>query len=175
MEPRQSKPEHLRGCDMQNRLEQLETLARAAFDALVSIEDWQGSASTRQAATDALRRPEVKLIAAGFERPTRSNLKFRGAILDDLERMALRCECRNDAASKRSLRICCRSAGALDRSSWSWRTAIWRSGTLEPFQGCFHLLGFRRKSATVRPLARSIVLKAHRTSTRRAQNLKWLT
>ena len=95
MEPRQSKPEHLWGCDMQNRLEQLETLARAAFDALVSIEDWQGSASTRQAVTDALRRLDVKLIAAGFERPTRSNLKFRGAILDDLERMGLRYDCRD--------------------------------------------------------------------------------
>lgn len=65
MEPRQSKPEHLWGRDLQNRPEQLETLARAAFDALVSIEDWLGSASTRQAATDTLRRLEVKLIAAG--------------------------------------------------------------------------------------------------------------
>ena len=95
MEPRQSKPEHLWSREMQNRLDQLENLARAAFDALVSVDDWLGSASTRQAATDALRRLEVKLIAAGFERPTRSNLKFRGAILDDLERMGLLYDCRD--------------------------------------------------------------------------------
>lgn len=96
MEPQQSKPEHLWGCDMQNRLEQVETLGRPAFDALVSIADWQGSASTRQAATDAIRRLEVKLIAAGFEPPTGRNLQFRGAILDELQQMGLRYDCRDD-------------------------------------------------------------------------------
>lgn len=80
----------------QGRLAQLETIAQAAFDACVSVEDWLGSAGSRQAAEDALRRLGIKLMAAGFERPTGRNLDFRRAILDDLEGMGLRYDCRDD-------------------------------------------------------------------------------
>jgi hypothetical protein len=82
---------------VQDRFEQLEELARAAFDAAISVEEWLGNAGTRQAATDALRRLEVKLMATGFEPPIGKNLDFRGSILDDLERMGLRYDCRDDA------------------------------------------------------------------------------
>lgn len=43
-----------------------------------------------------MRRLEIKLIAAGFERPAGRSLNFRGAILDDLEGMGLRYDCRDD-------------------------------------------------------------------------------
>ena len=78
---------------MQTRLEELESIGRAAFDA---IEDWLGAAGTRQAATDAWRRLEIKLLAVGFQPPIGKNLDFRGSILDDLERMGLRYDCRDD-------------------------------------------------------------------------------
>ncbi len=81
---------------MQTRLEELESIGRAAFDAVVGIEDWLGGAGTRQAATDAWRRLEISLMAAGFQPPTGKNLDFRGSILDDLERMGLRYDCRDD-------------------------------------------------------------------------------
>ena len=81
---------------MQTRLEELESIARAAFDAIVGIEDWLGGAGTRQAATHAWRRPEIKLLAVGFQPPIGKNLDFRGSILDDLERMGLRYDCRDD-------------------------------------------------------------------------------
>lgn len=80
---------------MQDRHEQLEEIARAAFDAVISVEEWLGSAGTREGATDALRRLEIKLMAAGFQPPIGKNLNFRGSILDDLERMGLRYDCRD--------------------------------------------------------------------------------
>jgi hypothetical protein len=82
---------------VQDRLEQLEAIARAAFDAVISVDEWLGSAGTRAAAADALRRLEIKLRAAGFEAPVGKNLDFRGAILDDLERIGLRYDCRDDS------------------------------------------------------------------------------
>jgi len=81
---------------MQTRLEELESVGRAAFDAVVALEEWLGGAGTRQAATDAWRRLEIKLMAAGFQPPIGKNLDFRGSILDDLERMGLRYDCRDD-------------------------------------------------------------------------------
>ena len=81
---------------MQTRLEELESIGRAAFDAVVALEEWQGGAGTRQAATDAWRRLEIKLTAAGFQTPIGKNLDIRGSILDDLERMGLRYDCRDD-------------------------------------------------------------------------------
>jgi hypothetical protein len=81
---------------MRTRIEELEGIARAAFDEVVSVEEWLGSAGTRQAAADALRRLETKLIATGFQVPIGKNLDFRGSILDDLERMGLRYDCRDD-------------------------------------------------------------------------------
>jgi len=80
---------------VQDRLEQLEEIARAAFDAVISVEEWFGSAGTREAATDALRRLEIKLMAAGFQPPMGKNLNFRRSILDDLEGMGLRYDCRD--------------------------------------------------------------------------------
>ena len=81
---------------MQTRLEELESVGRAAFDAVVGVQEWLGSAGTRQAATDAWRRLEIKLIAAGFQPRIGKSLYFRGSILDDLERMGLRYDCRDD-------------------------------------------------------------------------------
>jgi len=81
---------------MPTRLEELESIGRASFDAVVSVQEWLGSAGTRQAATDAWRRLEIKLLAAGFQPPVGKNLDFRGSILDDLERMGLRYDCRDD-------------------------------------------------------------------------------
>jgi len=81
---------------MQTRLGELENVGRAAFDAVVALEELLGGAGTRQAATDAWRRLEIKLMAAGFQPPIGKNLDFRGSILDDLERMGLRYDCRDD-------------------------------------------------------------------------------
>lgn len=80
---------------MQTKRDELEGIAGAAFDLVVAVEEWLGSAGTREAATDALRRLEIKLIAAGFEAPIGKNLDFRRSILDDLERMGLRYDCRD--------------------------------------------------------------------------------
>ena len=48
---------------MQTRLGELESVGRAAFDAVVALEEWLGGAGRRQAATDAWRRLEIKLMA----------------------------------------------------------------------------------------------------------------
>ena len=79
---------------------------------MISVDEWLEIAGTREAATDALRRVEIQLMAARFQPPIGTNLDFRGSILDELERMGLRYDCRDD---KRTSFIadeaCCNSGG----------------------------------------------------------------
>lgn len=75
--------------------DELEGIARAAFDLMAGVGEWLGSAGTREAATDALRRLEINLTAARLALPIARNLDFGRSILDNLERMELRYDCRD--------------------------------------------------------------------------------
>jgi hypothetical protein len=64
--------------------EALEKVAACAVEAIAQVEEWLGSASTRQAAEESLYRLRRALQRAGYEIPN-GCLEYRGAILRAME------------------------------------------------------------------------------------------
>ncbi len=75
--------------DSETRRKNLETLAQVAAETLTAIDDWLGSASTREAAEDSIRRLWRALQAVGFDGHVRDNLGWRGSLLRAMDRAAI--------------------------------------------------------------------------------------
>jgi len=73
------------------RLKLLEAIASIAADALRSIDNWLGQASTREAAMDALWRLRRALGTAGFADPIHHDLDWRGSVLRAMDRAGIGC------------------------------------------------------------------------------------
>jgi hypothetical protein len=69
---------------LHQRVVELEQICQVANDALSCIEEWQGMASTKQAAYDSLWRLHRALQSAGWEYNWKDNLDWRGSILKEL-------------------------------------------------------------------------------------------
>lgn len=64
--------------------DQLREVAKATRDTLTVIDEWLGSASTRHAAVDSMRRLERLLSAVGFEYTWKGILDWRSSLIDEL-------------------------------------------------------------------------------------------
>jgi len=69
---------------LRNRIKQLEGVCDVANKALSCIEEWQGMASTKQAARDSLWRLGRALKQAGWEYAWQDNLDWRGSTFKEL-------------------------------------------------------------------------------------------
>lgn len=70
---------------LEQRVKVLEAVCALAVETLTTVDDWQGHASTRQAAVDALFRLSRALQRAGFPSRVTDDLRWRGSIIRALE------------------------------------------------------------------------------------------